>query len=197
MQTPPQKMERGRRQQQQRLMSCRSARGESSTRNLSTGAGHELTSPVYGCSFVTKWTTSIGASPNSNKCCSIWLLFCNATWFVRSHRQAHTHTRASHSDEAAEPARALSCCRCPQRLLKRCRSIGVVLSQVTMAAAILDSTVIYPPNLQSHPGQAMPMLAFTQDNRTLTHSLKDMGTAHGDVSSMQRRCVCPHGLIGF
>jgi hypothetical protein len=103
MQTPPQKMERGRRQQQQRLMSCRSARGESSTRNLSTGAGHELTSPVYGCSFVTKWTTSIGASPNSNKCCSIYMLFCTAFWAVRR-TDIHSHARAH------EPQRRGSAC---------------------------------------------------------------------------------------
>eukprot|EP01046_Picozoa_sp_COSAG06_P020214 COSAG06_NODE_1472_length_9346_cov_5.895750_10_plen_197_part_00 len=104
MQTPPQKMERGRRQQQQRLMSCRSARGKSSTRKLCTGAGHELTSPVYGCSFVIKWSRGVGASPDSTKCCSIYLTLCFAGFSVRRSNTSRQSQRARRSEAQWPPS---------------------------------------------------------------------------------------------
>jgi hypothetical protein len=46
---------------------------------------------------------------------------------------------------------------------------------------MLDATVLYPPNIQSHPGQAMPIVKFTQDNMTMTRSMQEMGSVDGHV----------------
>ena len=51
--------------------------------------------------------------------------------------------------------------------------------------SIVDSTVIAPPNVQSSPGEALPLLEFVQDNRTMIHSLQaaaaDIGLGDGHV----------------
>ena len=53
--------------------------------------------------------------------------------------------------------------------------------QMTCSGGMLDATVLYPPNIQSHPGQAMPIVKFTQDNMTMTRSMQEMGSVDGHV----------------
>ena len=55
------------------------------------------------------------------------------------------------------------------------------LSAQYVCIAVADQTLFRPTHIQTHPGEALPQLAFDQDNKTILHSLQLQSDIDGHV----------------
>ena len=65
--------------------------------------------------------------------------------------------------------------------LRRWCAFCVSFGAFVVSIVIFDSLFFNPPSVQNTPGEPMPLLTFTQNNKTIINSIREMGVTTGHV----------------